>query len=149
MQAMLSDTFADVFGRFFMEAGDMGDFNSKCNRAVWFDIPVTELDRAANFYRAVLGVAVDKETVDDFSFGVIEHHDGNGGCLVPAHEEIAAGGVLLYLNVDGRIRDAVKKVLPHGGTVLQPTHAIGPHGFRALILDSEGNRVALHSNTDQ
>jgi uncharacterized protein len=33
--------------------------------------------------------------------------------------------------------------------VLNPTHAIGPHGFRAIILDSEGNRVALHSMTDQ
>jgi predicted enzyme related to lactoylglutathione lyase len=40
-------------------------------------------------------------------------------------------------------------VVPHGGTVLNPSHAIGTHGFRAIILDSEGNRVALHSMTDQ
>ncbi len=126
----------------------MGDFNSRYNRAVWFDIPVTELDRATAFYSAVLGVRVDRETFGDSSFGVIEHHEGNGGCLVPDHEEIAAGGVLIYLNVDGRIRDAVNKVVPHGGTVVKPVHAIGPHGFRAIILDSEGNRVALHSNTD-
>jgi predicted enzyme related to lactoylglutathione lyase len=126
----------------------MGDLNSTHNRAVWFDIPVTDLDRAAAFYRAVLGVRVDKEEFGDASIGVIEHKEGNGGCLVPDHEEIAAGGVLIYLNVDGRIRDAVEKVHPHGGTVIQPIHAIGPHGFRAVILDSEGNRVALHSNTD-
>jgi predicted enzyme related to lactoylglutathione lyase len=56
--------------------------------------------------------------------------------------------VLLYLNVDGRIRDAVDKVVPSGGTVIDATHAIGPHGFRAIVLDSEGNRVALHSNTN-
>jgi predicted enzyme related to lactoylglutathione lyase len=62
--------------------------------------------------------------------------------------EIAAGGVLIYLNVNGRIRDAVKNVVPNGGSVVQDTHAIGPHGFRAIVLDSEGNRIALHSETD-
>ena len=67
---------------------------------------------------------------------------------MPNQEEIAAGGVLIYLNVDGRIQDAVSKVVPHGGTVLQTTHPIGPHGFRAVVLDSEGNRVALHSRSD-
>jgi predicted enzyme related to lactoylglutathione lyase len=126
----------------------MSDFNSKCNRAVWFDIPVADLERAVRFYAAVLAVRVDKEAFGDSSIGVIEHQDGNGGCLVPGQEEIAAGGVLIYLNVDGRIRDAVQQVVPQGGTVIKPIHALGPHGFRAVILDSEGNRVALHSNSD-
>jgi predicted enzyme related to lactoylglutathione lyase len=126
----------------------MSDFNSLNNRVVWFDIPVVDLDRAARFYAAVLGVGVERATFGDSSIGVIEHKDGNGGCLVPGHEAIAAGGVLIYLNVDGRIRDAVDQVVPHGGTVIKTTHPIGPHGFRAVVLDSEGNRVALHSNTD-
>ena len=126
----------------------MSDFNSKNNRVVWFDIPVADLDRATAFYAAVLGVRVEKATFGDSSIGVIEHSDGNGGCLVPGHEEIAAGGVLVYLNVDGRIREAENQVVPHGGTVIKPTHSIGPHGFRAVVLDSEGNRIALHSNTD-
>jgi uncharacterized protein len=126
----------------------MGEFNSKYNRAVWFDVPVTNMDRAITFYSAVLAVRVDKESFGDTSIGVIEHHDGNGGCLVNDEAEIGAGGVLIYLNVDGRIRDAVEKVLPHGGTVVKPVHSIGPHGFRAVVLDSEGNRVALQSNTD-
>jgi predicted enzyme related to lactoylglutathione lyase len=126
----------------------MGDFNSKYNRAVWFDIPVANLDRAAKFYAEVLGVGVDKETRGEFAFCVIDHKDGNGGCLCLNPEEIAAGGILLYLNVDGRIHDAVGKVVPNGGSVIQPIHAIGPHGFRAIVLDSEGNRIALHSNSD-
>lgn len=126
----------------------MSDLNSKHNRAVWFDIPVADLDRAAKFYRAVLAVGVDKETYGDYTFCVIEHRDGNGGCLVPNKAEIAAGGVLLYLNANGRIRDAVDKVVPNGGSVIEDTHAIGPHGFRAVVLDSEGNRIALHSQTD-
>ena len=126
----------------------MGDFNSEHNRAVWFDIPVADLDRAAKFYRAILAVGVEKETYGSFSFCVIDHEGGNGGCLVPNKQEIAAGGVLLYLNADGRIRDAVSQVVPNGGSVIEDTHPIGPHGFRAVVLDSEGNRIALHSRTD-
>jgi predicted enzyme related to lactoylglutathione lyase len=127
----------------------VSDYNVENNRAVWFDIPIADLDRAARFYRAVLDVRVDKETSGDFSFCLIEHRVGNGGCLIPEPAHITGGGVLLYLNVNGRIRDAVEKVVPNGGTVLNSIHSIGPHGFRAIVLDSEGNRVALHSNSDQ
>lgn len=126
----------------------MSDFNSQKNRAVWFDIPVVDLDRASKFYAAVLGVKVPKEKFGEMSFCVIEHHDGNGGCLFENAAEVSPVGVLLYLNADGRIRDAVQQAEQHGGKVLQPVHSIGPHGFRAVLLDSEGNRVALHSNSD-
>lgn len=126
----------------------MSNFNSQHNRAVWFDIPVADLDRAAKFYREVLSIGVSKETFGEVSFCILEHGEGNGGCLVLNKAEIAAGGILLYLNVDGRIRDAVNKVQPGGGTVVQEIHSIGPHGFRAIVLDSEGNRIALHSETD-
>jgi predicted enzyme related to lactoylglutathione lyase len=126
----------------------VSDYNSAHNRAVWFDIPVAELDRAIAFYRAILGVGVDKQEFAGSSIGVIEHKDGNGGCLVPEKAEITGGGILMYMNVDGRIRDAIQKVVPHGGTVIEPIQSIGPHGFRAVVLDSEGNRIALHSNRD-
>ena len=127
----------------------MSELNTKHNRAVWFDIPVVDLDRANAFYAAVLGVRVDKNEFDGVSFSVIEHDQGNGGCLVPNPDEVTSDkGVLLYLNVDGRIRDAVGLVEKHGGKVVDDVHAIGPHGFRAIINDSEGNRIALHSNSD-
>ena len=57
--------------------------------------------------------------------------------------------LLLYLNVDGRIKDAVEQVSKLGGAVLEDVHSIGPHGFRAIVRDSEGNRVVLHSMTDE
>ena len=127
----------------------MSETNSNINRAVWFDIPVADLDRAAGFYAAVLGIAVHKEECDGMSFCVLEHQDGNGGCLVENKTEIAADkGLLVYLNVDNRIRDAVAQVSPHGGQVTQEIHAIGPYGYRSIVLDSEGNRIALHSTVD-
>ena len=56
---------------------------------------------------------------------------------------------MIYLNVNGRIRDAASKVEELGGKLVQDIHPIGPHGFRALIEDSEGNPMAIHSNSDQ
>lgn len=127
----------------------MSDDHTRNNRAVWFDVPVADLDRAAAFYRAVLAIGVDKQTYGDYTYCLLEHGDGIGGCLVKDGTQISStGGILVYFNVDGRIHDAVARVTQNGGKILEPTHAIGPHGFRALVLDSEGNRIALHSTTD-
>jgi len=67
----------------------MSDFNALHNRAVWFDIPVSDLGRAAEFYRAVLDVKVEDVEAGGYNFCVIEHTDGNGGCLVPNAKEIS------------------------------------------------------------
>lgn len=127
----------------------MSDYNRDNNRAVWFDVPVVDLGRAASFYADVLGCKVETMSFNDVDFGLIEHADGNGGCLVIEPDWIAAeGGLLLYFNTHGRIHDAVQKATAHGGKILQDIHAIGPHGFRAIVQDSEGNRIALHSEVD-
>ena len=128
----------------------MSDMNSDHNRAVWFDIPVADLDRAAAFYRTVLKIDVQKQEFDGFAFCFFEHDQGNGGCLIPNSAEISStGGILVYMNVNRRIRDAVNQVEKCGGKTLKPIHAIGPHGFRAIVVDSEGNRIALHSTSDE
>ncbi len=127
----------------------MSEFNTANNRAVWIDIPVTDLERSIAFYQAVLAVEVSKEQFGDIVFGVLAHDKGNGGCLVVNPSEISSDkGILVYMNVDGRIKDAVAKVTENGGELVQEIHPIGPHGFRALVLDSEGNRLALHSESD-
>lgn len=124
----------------------MAELNT-INRAVWFDIPVADLDRASAFYSAVLGITVHREKFENFDFAVLEHNEGNGGCLIPDPGAVSRGGILVYFNADGRIRDAVAQVEQKGGQILKDTHPIGPHGYRAIVLDSEGNRIALHSTT--
>ena len=127
----------------------MSDLNQKHNRAVWLDIPVADLRRATTFYEAVLAIPVQLNEFGEFKMGVLDHDQGNGGCLVESPDQISSeGGLLVYFNAEGRIRDAVSKAREQGGSVLEDTHAIGPHGFRAILLDSEGNRIALHSSTD-
>jgi predicted enzyme related to lactoylglutathione lyase len=117
------------------------------NRVVWADIPVLDLDRAIRFYSAVLGAPVKKEVTPGPVLGILPHEDDEvSGCLIKKEGEKPAGhGPLLYLNVQGRLDQALAAVAANGGKVLEPRHPIGPYGFRAVILDSEGNRVALHS----
>jgi predicted enzyme related to lactoylglutathione lyase len=117
------------------------------NQIVWCDIPVSDLDRAIKFYSAVLGQTVSKESHGEMNFGLLPHTDGAvGGCLVRTDDaKPSANGPLIYLNCDGRLDNAISAAENSGGKILKPKHQIGPYGYCAVILDSEGNRIALHS----
>src|SRR5262245_32033871 len=118
------------------------------NQIVWFDVPVTDLERAVRFYSSVLGGPVHKQDMQGIKFAVLPHQEKEiSGCLVPGGEgnKPSSNGPLLYFNCQGRLDQAISSVEANGGKVLQAKHSIGPHGFRAIVLDSEGNRIALHS----
>lgn len=119
------------------------------NHFVWVDIPVIDLERAIAFYSKVLDVEITRD-YPDMPMGVFSHQQGDiSGCLYVSNENRPSQvGPMLYLNADGRLRAAVRAVEEHGGKVVQPIHQIGPFGFRAVVHDSEGNRIALHSETD-
>lgn len=114
------------------------------NTIVWFDLPAQDLQRAMTFYRNVLQTEITEEYP---GVAVFSHQNEDvAGCLFasdthrPSHD-----GALLYFNVNGRLEEAVEIAKQHGGMIEQPPHAIGPHGFRAVLTDSEGNRIVLHS----
>lgn len=118
---------------------------------VWYDIPALDLDRAVRFYSAVLGAPVAKEAAGGVMLGWLPTTDGGRmGCLcvVPGFKP-SADGVMIYLSVSGRLKDAVAAVRAHGGTVQTEIHSIGEYGFRAEVLDLEGNCIALHSETEE
>jgi predicted enzyme related to lactoylglutathione lyase len=114
---------------------------------VWVDIPVLNLERAIQFYSAVLDAEVTKQDFQGFVFALLPMGEKEtSGCLfVKPDEKPSATGSLIYFNAEGRLDEAVAAAESNGGKVLQPKHQIGPHGFRAVVLDSEGNRIALHS----
>jgi len=115
----------------------------------WTDIPVRDLDRATAFYSAVLGEAVPRQSGGGQDFGLLPGYDkGVSGCLSAGPDQVPSHhGPLIYLSMNGRLDDALKAAVAAKGKVLRPKHDIGPHGFRAIIEDSEGNRIALHSMT--
>lgn len=119
----------------------------------WVDIPVANLDRAIKFYGELLGQEVRKLSEGGMDYGLLPHEEQNAsGCLVVRGDsggvpnEPSQNGPLIYLAVEGRLDDAIKATRANGGKVLHNRQQIGPHGFRAVIIDSEGNRIALHSS---
>ena len=119
------------------------------NAVVWVDIPAKKLERAVKFYAAVLGAEIGIQEFDGGTrLAFLPMSPGEvAGCLYTAEGDVKPGktGPMVYFNCDGRLDAAVAEVERNGGKVLRPAHSIGPHGHRAVILDSEGNRVALHS----
>jgi predicted enzyme related to lactoylglutathione lyase len=119
----------------------------------WTDIPVTNLDRAIKFYSAVLGKEVKKQSEGGMEYGLLSHEEQNAsGCLCVRSDSggvdnrPSANGPLIYLLVEGRLNEAVEAARANGGKILRARQQIGDHGFRAVIIDSEGNRIALHTS---
>jgi predicted enzyme related to lactoylglutathione lyase len=118
----------------------------------WTDIPVTNLDRAVKFYSAILGTEVRKLSEAGMEHGLLPHEEQNAsGCLCVRGDSggvdnrPSANGPLIYLSVEGRLDEAVDAARANGGKVLRARQQIGEHGFRAVVIDSEGNRIALHT----
>ena len=117
------------------------------NTFCWIDIPVIDLDRAIEFYTAILNSPVQKIDEHGFIFGLLPHTQDNvSGCLsVMSDRKPSQDGPLVYLNVEGQLDKAIESATKHGGEVLKPKEQIEPYGHRAIILDTEGNAVALYS----
>lgn len=114
------------------------------NTICWADLAVTDLERAVKFYSAVLGKEAAHIKGEGFEFGMLPHENDNvSGCL-STESKPSQEGALVYLNVIGRMDQAIKAVEENGGKILVPPMQIGSYGTRTLILDSEGNRVALY-----
>ena len=119
------------------------------NPIVWVDIPVKNLNRAMRFYSAVLDLTLKKEEFTTLSIGLVPQVAGEVGvCLFPFSEEDhqpSLHGPLIYLNCEGRLAEALEEVDNCGGRILKGRHSIGGMGWRAIVVDPEGNRIALHS----
>ena len=114
----------------------------------WFEIFVTDIDRAARFYETVLDVQLKRENEDGRPMAIFASAvtNGVGGALVHQKgREPTANGALVYLDADGKLEQAIERVAKAGGHVVMPKTDIGPPGFIALVKDTEGNVVGLHS----
>lgn len=117
------------------------------NAINWFEIPVTDFERAKKFYETIMDTKIGEMPFPDGRYGIIAYdQEGVGGGLVQGKGfEPSDKGTVVYLNVGEDLSVALSKVEAAGGKICLPKTSIGENGFMAHFLDTEGNRVALHS----
>ena len=125
----------------------------KPNPVGWFEIYVQDMARAKAFYEAVFqGKLTQLPNPDPSGFAQMTmwvfpmSTDGYGaaGALVHMPSCPSGGSTLVYFSCDDCAVEAARAVA-HGGQVFKPKMSIGPNGFIALVTDTEGNTIGLHS----
>ena len=118
------------------------------NPVNWFEIAVTDLERAKKFYEGVFGSEfqyMDMDQTKMYMFNGNPEGPGAMGCIFKADnvEPSAAGTTVYFMCQD--VDNEVAKVESNGGSVVFPKTSIGEFGFIAQVMDTEGNRIGLHS----
>jgi uncharacterized protein len=118
----------------------------------WFEIPATDLGRATKFYEAIFGVSLIPMDLADIKmrmFPVEDPMTDIGGALVDSggfHKPSETDGPLIYLNGNPDVQTVLDRVEKAGGKITLLKTEISPeYGFMAVIIDTEGNRIGLHS----
>ncbi len=125
----------------------------KNNVVGWFEIPVHDMERAMKFYQTVFGFTLERHTMGSLDmawFPAVRAGSGAMGSLV--HNATAykpsSDGVLVYFSAhSGNLSHELSRVEAAGGKILRGKTLIKEDiGYMALLLDTEGNRIAMHSH---
>lgn len=113
----------------------------------WYEIPATNLDRAINFYSSIFDISFEPVNTGTHMMAFFPTESGIGGALVYGDGSVPSpSGSLLYLNAGENLDEPLSKIPAAGGQVLMGKTLISEEiGYYSLILDSEGNRLALYS----
>jgi len=132
----------------------------------WFEIPAFDFDRAVNFYSNVFNVEIERYNFNGEPHGVFSTGTGSvSGAIVKSEKEnFDHSGPVLYFSAETDMSSVTEKILESGGKIVKPKTliknviqegvAIVPKnlidnqvGYFAMFLDSEGNKMALYSNS--
>ena len=119
----------------------------------WFEIYTSDFERAKKFYTTVFQVQLT-----DLPMGSENHPDmkyatfpgnpngfGASGALVKMDVVTPGnGGTLVYFYTE-EINKELGRVEAAGGKIIRPKVSIGENGFIALVEDTEGNMIGMHS----
>jgi predicted enzyme related to lactoylglutathione lyase len=110
----------------------------------WFEIPSTDFDRAVTFYETLFGEPLRRDAFMGVPHGFFPYEPGVISGAVVGGGTPGASGPLMYLNAGNELDAMLARVEAAGGQIVQPRTSLGRQGFMAVIIDSEGNKVALH-----
>lgn len=113
----------------------------------WFEIPADDITRATKFYTDVFGYVMKVQEMGEMVMSWFPQDKNVSGALVK-HKMYKASqdGVVLYLNGGDDLLPLLDKVETAGGKILMPKTKISDeYGYYAIILDTEGNKIGIHS----
>ncbi len=124
---------------------------NNANALNWFEIPASDINRAKSFYEHIFGINMgDTAEMMGMQMAMFPASDGkvSGGLVQSSMHTPSQDGSVVYLNANEAGMDNVLDKIPAaGGQVVMPKTQITPEiGYMAFFIDSEGNKVALHSN---
>jgi predicted enzyme related to lactoylglutathione lyase len=112
------------------------------------EIPTSDFPRAVKFYQAILSITIQEMQMDGVTMGVLPNAEGTVNVVLAngADYKPTTDGAVLYLNAGDDLQPMLDKVKQNGGQVIVPKTQISPEmGFFALFIDTEGNKMGLHS----
>ena len=117
------------------------------SEVVWVDLPVIDLKRAMTFYQTITASKIHQFNEH---VAALDHKPGLASiCLFESTDEKPSQeGALIYISLSQSIDQAILMIERAGGKIIRALHEIQPYGKRVIILDSEGNRIALHEPID-
>jgi uncharacterized protein len=120
------------------------------NSLNWFEIPVTDMARAKHFYQVIFGIHMDEMEIMGMKMAGFPGEPGSGkvsGALVQSENHIPSmEGAVIYLNANPDMSPVLERIEQMGVQVFMPKTVITPEiGYMAFFMDTEGNKVALHS----
>ena len=113
----------------------------------WFEIPVADMKIAVSFYNRAFGSQLQITDAGSHQFAFIDHPENRTEGSLSSGETYKPGtnGAVKCLYAGKDLNDSLSRVESSGGKVLIPKQSIGEHGFTAWLLDTEGNRIGMHS----
>ncbi|WP_026441754.1 VOC family protein [Pseudacidobacterium ailaaui] len=112
----------------------------------WFEIPAADFARAIRFYETILGIALRHEAEWPNLAIFPYQRPGISGAIASGKQfRPSPDGIVIYLNCDGKFDAVLGRVESAGGSIVQQKTFLPNVGWIAQILDTEGNRIGLHS----
>ncbi len=122
--------------------------NATRNPVGWFEIYVQDMERAKAFYQSTFQVtleSLESPSIELWAFPMSPDHAGCAGALVKmAGKDSGGGGTIIYFSCNDCAVEASRAV-QNGGLIQKEKQSIGQYGFIALVFDTEGNMIGLHS----
>ncbi|RMA58983.1 VOC family protein [Ulvibacter antarcticus] len=118
------------------------------NYISWFEIPALDFQQAVNFYNEIFDIEMTQNSTDINAMAFFPETSGIGGAVIAGPGSIPASiGPLLYLNAGDDLNNVLNKVEAAGGRIIMTKTLISAEeGYFAIFIDSQGNKLALHSN---